>query len=238
MAWVLVWDLETVPDVDGFAKANTIENLPRQEIRAAMGEGFQKPMYHSIICIGALAAIWTNEGWRIKALGAATVGERTEKDLIEGFLKKIEQVEPRFVTFNGNSFDLPVLRYRAMLHSIAAPCLHKKKYFHRYSEDSIDLCDVLSGYRSENKPRLNDLSRLMGFDGKSSGVNGSDVEHMFTDGRIHEIGDYCVGDVLNTYRAWLRYELFRGSISQAEAQSTYNDVDRIVRKLNYSIPIE
>jgi Predicted 3'-5' exonuclease related to the exonuclease domain of PolB len=28
---------------------------------------------------------------------------------------------PQLVTFNGNSFDLPVLRYRAMVHGISAP---------------------------------------------------------------------------------------------------------------------
>jgi hypothetical protein len=66
MSLVLVWDLETVPDVEGFARASGRENLSREEVRAAMGEGFQRPMYHSIICIGALAAIWTKDGWRIK----------------------------------------------------------------------------------------------------------------------------------------------------------------------------
>jgi hypothetical protein len=71
-----------------------------------------------------------------------------------------------------------------MFHSLAVHCLHKKKYFHRYSEDSVDICDMLSGYRSENKPKLDDLSRLMGFDGKSSGITGSNIEQMFLDGRM------------------------------------------------------
>jgi predicted PolB exonuclease-like 3'-5' exonuclease len=33
-------------------------------------------------------------------------------------------------------------------------------------------------------------------------------------GRIKEIADYCETDIVNTYRVWLRYELFRGTLSQ------------------------
>jgi hypothetical protein len=39
-----------------------------------------------------------------------TVGERSEKQLIRSFCEKIAELTPQLVTFNGNSFDLPVLR--------------------------------------------------------------------------------------------------------------------------------
>ena len=47
------------------------------------------------------------------------------------------------VTWNGHAFDLPVLRYRAMVNRVAADGLQVRPYFHRYTEDAIDLCDVL-----------------------------------------------------------------------------------------------
>jgi predicted PolB exonuclease-like 3'-5' exonuclease len=50
------------------------------------------------------------------------------------------------VTFNGNGFDLPVLRYRAMIHSVSAPGLSFRQYFNRYTEDALGLCDVLSSF--------------------------------------------------------------------------------------------
>jgi 3'-5' exonuclease len=50
-------------------------------------------------------------------------------------------MSPQLVTFNGNSFDLPVLRYRAMVHGVSAPGLSVRPYFHRYTEDAVDLCD-------------------------------------------------------------------------------------------------
>jgi predicted PolB exonuclease-like 3'-5' exonuclease len=52
----------------------------------------------------------------VDALGAPHVGERSEKALISSFVDRIAQLTPQLVTFNGTSFDLPVLRYRAMVH--------------------------------------------------------------------------------------------------------------------------
>ena len=52
-AHVLVWDLETAPDLRGFAAANDLDRNSDDKIRAAMGDKFPKHIYHSIACIGA-----------------------------------------------------------------------------------------------------------------------------------------------------------------------------------------
>ena len=54
----------------------------------------------------------------------------------------------------------------------------------------------------------------MGLEGKPDGIDGSQVEAYCNAGRIQEIADYCQSDVINTYRLWLRYELFRGRLDQ------------------------
>jgi 3'-5' exonuclease len=141
-ASVIVWGIETVPDLKGFAAANGHDGKSDDDIRAAMGEKFPKHIYHSIICIGALVAHRENEQWIVDALGAPHVGERSEKALISSFVGRIAELSPQLVTFNGSSFDLPVLRYRAMVHGIAAPGIASRPYFNRYTEDAIDLCDV------------------------------------------------------------------------------------------------
>lgn len=120
MAHILVWDLETIPDLKGFAAANGHDGKTEDEIREALGDKFPKHIYHSIICIGALIAHRDDDRWVVDALGAPHVGERSEPELIAAFVERIAQLNPQLVTFNGSSFDLPVLRYRAMVHKLPA----------------------------------------------------------------------------------------------------------------------
>ena len=60
----------------------------------------------------------------------------------------------------------------------------------------------------------------MGLPGKPDGITGAEVERYYRDGHIREIAEYCESDVLNTYRVWLRHELFRGRLSDAEFQGS------------------
>jgi 3'-5' exonuclease len=107
---IMVWDLETIPDLEGYARANNLVGRPPDEIRTAMGDDFPKLIYHSIVCIGALVASRTPNGYEVQVVGAPHVGQRTERELIESFVNKIGQLSPQMVTFNGGGFDLPVLR--------------------------------------------------------------------------------------------------------------------------------
>jgi predicted PolB exonuclease-like 3'-5' exonuclease len=114
--------------------AKSFQCVPAREnpLRSISDQKELKHIYHSIACIGALVAHRDDDHWAVDALGAPHVGERTEKELIQAFVDKIAQLNPQFVTFNGNSFDLPVLRYRAMTHRVAAPGLSARPYFNRY----------------------------------------------------------------------------------------------------------
>ena len=50
---------------------------------------------------------------------------------------------------------------------------------------------------------------------------------------ITEVADYCETDVVNTYRVWLRYELFRGRLSgcsfSPQGKATLHEISRITR---------
>jgi predicted PolB exonuclease-like 3'-5' exonuclease len=230
MSNVIVWDIETVPDLKGFAAANSHIGKTDDEVRAELGDKFPKHIYHSIICIGALVAHREeSDRWTVDALGAPHVGERSEKELIASFVDKIAALSPQLVTFNGSSFDLPVLRYRAMVHGVAAPGLASRPYFNRYTEDAVDLCDVLSSFSSQAKATLHELCRVMGLPGKPDGITGAEVEKYYRDGHIREIAEYRESDVLNTYRVWLRHELFRRRLSDAEFKASKTNLAEFVK---------
>jgi predicted PolB exonuclease-like 3'-5' exonuclease len=188
------------------------------QVRDALGDTFPKLLYHQIICIGAVIAERSSEGWQVKSAGAPHVGTRSEAELIQAFVNRLEEINPRLVTFNGTGFDLPVLRYRAMKHSVSAPALSRRPYFNRYTEDALDLCDTLASFDGRAKASLDEISKTLGFPGKPDDIKGHQVEQFYNEGRLEEISRYCLSDVFNTYQIWLRYELFRGTINKQQLE--------------------
>jgi predicted PolB exonuclease-like 3'-5' exonuclease len=172
--------LETVPDLAAAARLLDLADASDAAVREALGSGFPKHPLHKIVCIGALVASRQPEGWRVDALGAPHTGERSEGQLIRDFIEKIGQLRPQLITFNGHSFDLPVLRYRA--NRVPAAGLRVRQYFHRYTEDALDLCDVLGSYVPGAKVKLDDVSRILGLAGKCRWVlfQGSNTQSLST----------------------------------------------------------
>ena len=163
---VIVWDLETVPDLAAAARMLDMVDEPEADVRCAIGSDFPKHPLHKIVCIGGLIANRQPEGWRMDALGAPHIGERTEGELIRAFVEKVGELRPQLVTFAGHSFDLPVLRYRAMVNRVPAASLQVRPYFNRYFDDAVDLCDVLASYASGAKVKLDEISNILGLTGK------------------------------------------------------------------------
>jgi predicted PolB exonuclease-like 3'-5' exonuclease len=114
-----------------------------------------------------------------------------------------------------------------VVHSVFAPGLHNRPYFHRFTQDNVDLCDVLASFTHGAKVTLHELSRIMGLPGKPDGIDGSRVDAYFRASRIQEISDYCRSDVVITYRLWLRRELFRGRLDQRQFEYSEEQLRRI-----------
>jgi hypothetical protein len=71
---VIVWDLETLPDLAATARMLDLGAAPEADVRRALGSGFPKHPLHKIV---ALIASRQAEGWRIDALGAPYIGEQS-----------------------------------------------------------------------------------------------------------------------------------------------------------------
>ena len=103
-----------------------------------------------------------------------------------------------------------------MVNRVPAAGVQVRQYFHRYTDDALDLCDVLGSYVPGGKVKLDEVAKILGLTGKPEGIDGSKVEEMVAAGQIDEVARYCESDVLNTFRVWLVYELFRGAITDAQ----------------------
>jgi predicted PolB exonuclease-like 3'-5' exonuclease len=141
-------------------------------------------------------------------------------ELVSKFWETFERCHT-LVTFNGRTFDLPVLESRALKHGLSLP-----RYFaagesrstfrgNRYSDAfHIDLCDYLSNFGAYPRNSLNLWAKLTGLPGKYT-IAGEDVEYLFRQGRLKEVNQYCMTDVLQTYLLFLRVELLRSKMDKA-----------------------
>jgi hypothetical protein len=115
-----------------------------------------------------------------------------------------------------------VLLYQAMLHPIASPGLSCRLYFHRYTDDAADLCDVLSSF-GRTKATLHEISGMLGFAGKASGIDGGQVEQLVAEGRIAEVfgGAQISRSSIYQCRGAFPFRHHRaGSLSGADASET------------------
>ena len=110
---------------------------------------------------------------------------------------------PTLVTFNGRGYDLPVMELAAYRYGFEIPAwfnVESRSYEqtrNRYNIDShIDLQDLFSNFGAMRvSGGLNLLANIIGKPGKT-GVDGSQVQDMYNEGKVAEINDYCRCDVL------------------------------------------
>ena len=91
---VLVWDLETIPDLPCVARVNGFDEADEAAAREKLGDKFPKLIFHAIVCIGALIAERVEGVWIVRSLGAPNIAERTEAELIQSFVDRIAEYPP------------------------------------------------------------------------------------------------------------------------------------------------
>jgi 3'-5' exonuclease len=224
---VLVFDLETIPDVSGLRTllgsdaALSDAEVAAQAFSARREKTGSDFLQHHLHRVAAISCVFRDdEGFRVRSLGSL---DDAEPKLIQDFYRIVERYTPQLVSWNGGGFDLPVLNYRALIHGINAARFWEmgdedrdfkwNNYLSRYHTRHLDLMDHLAMYTGRANAPLDDLAKLCGFPGKM-GVDGSQVWSLYQEGRLQEIRDYCETDVVNTYLVYCRYQLLRGRLTR------------------------
>lgn len=228
---ILVFDIETIPDIDSGRKLYDLNGLSDEDTanalfalrRAKTGNDF---LPHHLQKICAISLVLSH-GSQIKVWSLGDE-QSDEKDLIQRFFSGIDKHTPTLVSWNGSGFDLPVLHYRALLHQVTASTYWEvgenqqgfrwNNYLSRFHYRHLDLMDIIASYQNKAFAPLDEISHMLGFPGKM-GMSGAKVWDQYKSGDLKSIRDYCETDVLNTYCVYLRFELMRGILTANEYQS-------------------
>jgi predicted PolB exonuclease-like 3'-5' exonuclease len=244
MSWpVLVFDIESIPDVAGL---RALGDYPAEftdeqvytawvEARKAEGKSDFAPLYLQRILV--LSVVFRSaEGLKVHSF--VDRDGRSEGKIIQDFFRRIEKYEPQLVSWNGGGFDLPVLHYRGLRHGVEASKYWDmgddnreykwNNYISRYHMRHLDLMDLLAMYTPKNNAPLDALAKLCGFPGKL-GVDGSQVYSLYQQGKLEDIRRYCETDVMNTYLMYCRFQKMRGGFMPDEYEQEIELVRRSIQ---------
>ena len=241
---VLVFDIETIPDLDAGRRLFGLDGLADEDIARAMTHLRQQKtgrefLPHHLQRVAAISIVLqTGDGVKVWSLGDANA---PEAELLRRFYDGLERFNPTLVSWNGSGFDLPVIHYRSLLHGVSAPRYWEvgeedrdfryNNYLGRFHWRHIDLMDVLAAYSPRASAPLDQIAAMLGLPGKM-GMAGDKVWEAYLAGKLDAIRDYCETDALNTYLVYLRFELIRGSLTEDGYRAACERLDQSLTALD------
>jgi predicted PolB exonuclease-like 3'-5' exonuclease len=229
-ASVLVFDIETIPDIAGLrvlkgadaamsdAQVYEAELAERKEA----GRSDMLPLY--LLRVLVISCVFRNaKGLTVQSFVDGSGND--EGQAIQTFFDKIDKHQPQLVSWNGGGFDLPVLHYRGLKYGVVADKYWDmgeddreykwNNYISRYHTRHLDLMDLLALYQPRGNAPLDAMAKLCGLPGKL-GMDGSQVYSAYLDGKLEDIRRYCETDVMNTWLLYCRFQKMRGGFTEAE----------------------
>jgi 3'-5' exonuclease len=214
----LILDIETIPDASRWQRPEPPQGQPSQPSVPPRRDDVFPPIWaHRIIVVGCLVL---DHGYRLRRLDVLTgptdagSDDDRERALLAGFTRQMDRERPLVVTYNGRSFDLPVIAMRSLCHAVPLGWYYKDKDVRaRYTgAGHLDLCDWLADHGAIRAGKLDQVARLIGLPGKV-GIDGSQVEGLHARGELDAIARYCLADCAQTALLFLRFQLLRGAIA-------------------------
>ena len=199
------------------------------EAAVVIKEAFPPPQAHRVVAIAwcdvelKVGKIKTYELVSYHSRAAWSTDLLADESLLIGAFGLAQDKYPAtVVTWNGRTFDLPVLSMRAFKLGIPWGWYYKDKFGARYrygEEGHCDLMDFLSDYGAARQMKLGDAARLIGLPGKTD-MDGSKVADVVAMGpnvaNEIKIARYCLQDAIQTAVLFVRSRFHLGKIGQAE----------------------
>ena len=229
----LVFDIESVADGELISKvrfpgealsAEQAIARYRSELIEETGNDF---IPYTFQYPATIAVAKVDADYRLADLVALDEPDHRPREMVVRFWKGWEMYgRPTLVTFNGRTFDIPLLELAAYRYGIGVPAWFDTSARtwdqprNRYNTAShFDLQEVLTNMGATRfHGGLHVAASLIGRPGKMD-ISGYMVQDLYDSGRMEEIVDYCRCDVLDTYFVFLRTLVMQGRLAlEAEAE--------------------
>ncbi len=236
-----VLDIETVPDMCMFTPGEPrwvpkVVDLrsPMRELPASpvwvKDEPFPPAQAHRVVAISwcdiEMSAPSGNESrvYRLSSVHTSAAWSKAEDErrLIADFRRAQLGAPATLVTWNGRTFDLPVLAMRALHHGIPWNWYYDGRGLrYRYSDEGhCDLMDFFSDYGASRQMKLGDACRLIGLPGKTD-MDGSKVADLVVVidppkvvmDNVAKVARYCLQDTLQTALFFVRSRFHVGFLT-------------------------
>lgn len=232
----LVYDIETVPDLDLFRRIkypdldtgeHALEKFEEEEAAAGRKPFVPATFHYPVSCVVLKVSSHFTPIGTATVLAKDSSKEDRPTDIVRQFWAGVQAYRPVLVDFNGRGFDIPVLTMRALALGIPCPAFFgadRYGYRYRFTDKHIDLQEWVTSYSSFRLTGGLDLcSKLVGGLGKT-GTSGGDVAGLWANDQVQEIDDYCAQDVMDTYRLFLRTRVLAGELSLEREKEILKDV--------------
>ncbi len=177
--------------------------------------------FHVPVAVGVARV---GKDYRLLDLAALDAPRFDPRAMVKAFWRGVDHYDAAIlVNFNGRGFDMPLLTLSAFRFGISS-----RRYFddpdrfgfrYRFTSKQCDLMDWITEYGAFRlKGGLNLLAKMLGKPGKMD-TKGDQVAGLHAEGKVQEINDYCLHDVLDTYFVFLRTRVLCGRLSLQEEQS-------------------
>ncbi len=215
---IIVWDIETIPQISPFSEIQKEKMANKIEYYVEKGQDPEEakrlvaatnPLYGQVICISMYEVsnryITGNKVTLVASSKTLINGllDPEEKILLEDFWDYIKGFKGTFVGFNSLKFDAWFVQVRSMKHEVF-PANQDFLDFRLYQNyPHYDIMQHMSNWAFSLRPSLELACDFFDIPSPKDGeVQASTVAEAYQQGKIKEIAEYAMKDVEATYKIY------------------------------------
>ena len=203
---LLAFDIETIPDPDIGRRVYAFGGTDAEVIKAMVDKrrvdtngstDYPQSPFHKVACV--CVTIVTDSNVEMRSFGSDD-----ERANIDGFYRLVDTLKPRLISWNGEGFDVPILRYRAMMRGVQASGF--------YDAEHVDVMQELSSHGSTRHAGLSNVARMLELPGKSF-LDKAVWEH-WLEGERGQVIEYCKLDTVLTLLVFAAHAFHMATIDR------------------------